>query len=143
MESIIVMILLGIASTVFQSVIKNKNEKNEKAKKVEFAYPKAQPMVKVANKINTAGDGISKKKITIPSQKLEKESSNMSKESGTLNEGVQTEALEDIEIPEQKSEPAITEYPGLLHDITIDELQRSIIMAEVLGKPKALRRISR
>ena len=113
METIILMVLLVVASSIFQAAVqKNKRQKDiiQNSTPVHVSRPQAS--------------------IT----RIEPE---------TFIEDLQTKVIDNIAIPEQNNEPESAEYPGLHQEITINDLQRSIIMSEVLGKPKALRRTSR
>lgn len=116
MESIILIILFGLASTIFQTV--NNRSKREK-------MPEKKPAVK---------------KVSRPIEK--KEAPHMFMEPDAYDiEGEQTETLRTRNMEEPKDQyEVVEEDSGLWSNITMEELQRSIIMAEVLGKPKALRR---
>ena len=60
-----------------------------------------------------------------------------------VQEETRTEAIEYIAMQDQEEVSASASSLILTENITFDELQRSIVMAEVLGKPKALRKAIR
>jgi Ca2+-dependent lipid-binding protein len=137
------MVLFAVASSVFQSVAKSNKQQKEQMQDAQTIKPKVQQTVKTINKPNTSGSVAGSKKSAAPIQKLKPQASNMQMESETFMEGSRSQALGDTEILTPRSEAATVEYSGLMQEITINDLQRSIIMAEVLGKPKALRKTSR
>jgi Ca2+-dependent lipid-binding protein len=137
------MVLFAVASSVFQSVAKNNKQQKEQMQDVHTIKPKVQQTVKTMNKPNTSGSVASSKKSAAPVQKSKPQASNMQMESETFMEGSRSQALDNTGILPHGSEAATVEYPGLLQEITINDLQKSIIMAEVLGKPKALRKTAR
>ncbi|MDF2891992.1 MAG: hypothetical protein K0R80_2359 [Clostridia bacterium] len=143
MEAIILMVLFAVASSVFQSVAKNSKQQKEQMEDAQVVKPKVQQTAKAMNKPNASGGVTSMKKSAAPVQKSKSQGSIMQREPETFMEGSRSEALEATEAMSFRSEAATVEYSGLLQEITINDLQKSIIMAEVLGKPKALRKTSR
>ena len=142
MESIILMVLLAVASSIFQSVMQRNKQAKEPDKNVPPVKPKIQPTIKTEKpKALNKTESSKKSAVQIPRVKLEPSKENW--ETAALMEGMQTEALDDIEIPEQKNTSENREGTGFIQDFSLNDLQRSIIMAEVLGKPKALKRNSR
>ena len=118
METIILMVLLAVASSIFQSAVqKNKRQKDI----IQNSAPIRESRPKVSN-------------MKVSNMKVEPEA---------VEGDLQTNVINNLAIPQQKDESTSVEYTGLLQEITINDLQRSIIMSEVLGKPKALRRTSR
>jgi hypothetical protein len=119
LESIILLVLFGIVSSVIQSVIKNSKRQQQMNADVQGVKPKVEPIYEAVSK------------------------SPISMEPTMVREEIRTEAFENLavfdmgEVPDSESSSVST------GNITFNELQRSIVMAEVLGKPKALRKATR
>lgn len=140
MESIVIMVLLAIASSVFQAVFKGNKQSKEQVKPVPTVKPKLQPTVKTTVKPNNIGIPETMKKNTESPPKPKTQTVMPMQEWEESTEGVQTEALDDIVIEELKWQSESIENEGFFQEFTINDLQKSIVMAEVLGKPKALKR---
>ena len=119
MESIILLVLFGIASSVIQAVVKNSKQKIPMKTDINGVKPKVQPKNEAINKFSI---GI---------------------EPNIYQEETRTEVYGNAVMQAQEEEPASAPRLVWMENITFDELQRSIIMAEVLGKPKALRKAIR
>lgn|GEM_PF-6910754 len=142
MESIIIMVLLAVASSVFQSVMqRNKQQAKEPDKTAPPVKPTIQPAVKLEKAKTFPKMETAKSLAQTPKAKVQPAKAGW--ESEGLMEGVQTEALDDIVILEQLNASARAEESSFIQNLTLDDLQKSIIMAEVLGKPKALKRNTR
>lgn len=101
--------------------------------------PRVQPVVRTVGKTaaSVGSTGVGNMEGPSSNQKPEDICWGQSFASG---EGMQTEALDEVPIPEQKNEHEEPRSLGVLGNFTADELQRSIVISELLGKPKALRR---
>lgn len=119
MESIILLVLFGIVSSVFQAIKKSNNQQKRVEADAQRIKPKVQPIYE-AN---------SKSYINI--------------EPELYQEGKPIEVIQKIVVQAEEEVPSSTPRFIWMDDITFDDLQRSIIMAEVLGKPKALKRAIR
>jgi Na+-translocating ferredoxin:NAD+ oxidoreductase RnfG subunit len=119
LESIIIFALFAIASSVIQAVIKNSKQQNQSAKATQSVKPKVKTTIKAMN------------------------NANISMKQEVYQEGTQTEGLGPVEIQYPIEKPSNTTSSTPMESITSDELQRSIIMAEVLGKPRALKKAIR
>lgn len=119
MESIVLLVLFGIASSIFQAFVKSNKQQKQKAVRTERVMPKAEPIKEVKRNVYVEKD-------------LE-----------MYPERKQVEVIKNIVVPEQKEEPSSSPRFTWMDDITFDDLERSIVMAEVLGKPKALRKAER
>jgi hypothetical protein len=127
LESIILLVLFGIVSTVFQSIVKNNKQKQVKTD-AQRIKPKLQPTNETRSRIN------------------ETMSRSYNMEPIIVQEEPRVEPIETIEPLTVHNRQVVSDSESnliLTEDITYDDLQRSIIMAEVLGKPKALRRAIR
>jgi hypothetical protein len=127
LESIILLVLFGIVSTVFQSIVKNNKQKQVKTD-AQRIKPKLQPTNETRSRTN------------------ETMSRSYNMEPIIIQEEPRVEPIEIIEPLTMHSRQVMSDSDSnliLTEDITYDDLQRSIIMAEVLGKPKALRRAIR
>lgn len=119
MESIVLLVLFGIVSSVFQAVVKNSKQQKQKAVRTARAMPKIEPVNETKSNIYVG------------------------KELEMFQEGKPYDVIESLVVPDQKEVPISTPRFTWMDDITFDDLQRSIIMAEVLGKPKALKKAGR
>jgi hypothetical protein len=142
LESLILFIIFGAVSTVIQTAIKN-NKQKQSTMEAQAVKPNIQPTVKTIYKSNVTGknevinrtkEPVQKTKIQVPDTSIKPE---MHKEEKLA------EVSADIVLEEGIEETSNESRYILPEDITFDELQRSIIMAEVLGKPKALRKTIR
>jgi hypothetical protein len=127
LESIILLVLFGIVSTVFQSIVKNNKQKQVKTD-AQRIKPKLQPTNETRSRTN------------------ETMSRSYNMEPIIIQEEPRVEPIEIIAPLTMHSRQVMSDSDSnliLTEDITYDDLQRSIIMAEVLGKPKALRRAIR
>ena len=136
MESIILLILFGIASSVFQAAVKNNKQKQAAA----GTRPMASTRAMAGNKTMT-GTQIVKPKEQMPNET--KSNMYVGKDLEMYQEGRSTEVLEHVVVPNIKEVPSSTTSFPWMDDITIDDLQKSIIMSEVLGKPRALKKFIR
>ena len=119
MESIILLVLFGIVSSVFQAVIKSSKQQKRAEANAQGIRPKVRPTYEAASK------------------------SYISMEPKIVQDEKPIEVFENVVIQDQVAAPSTTPRFMWMDDITFDDLQRSIIMAEVLGKPKALRKTTR
>jgi hypothetical protein len=127
LESIILLVLFGIVSSVFQSIVKNNKQKQMKTD-AQRIKPKLQPTNETRSRTN------------------ETMSRSYNMEPIIVQEEPRVEPIETIEPLTVHNRQVVSDSESnliLTEDITYDDLQRSIIMAEVLGKPKALRRAIR
>lgn len=118
MESIIFLVLFGIVSSVIQSVVKNNKQQQLKAD-AQGIKPKITPIYEAVSK------------------------SHISMEPEIQQEVKRYDAYENLSMLDKEEVSASVPNLILAENITFNELQRSIIMAEVLGKPKALRQAIR
>lgn len=123
MESIILLVLFGIVSSVIQAVIKNSKQQMKVEAHVQGIKTTVQPITQPTKEV------ISKSYISM--------------EPIMYKEASQVETKEKVAMQNLKEEPASAQNFIWMDDINYDVLQRSIIMAEVLGKPKALRKAIR
>lgn len=143
MEQIILLALFGIVSSVIQAVIKKNNQQKQPTMNTHDVKPKIQTTYKTINIPNTSGIGEILKKSTAPVQNSRLEIPNINMEPEIFKKETPSEVLTDRVITELKDETVSSSGYILSEDITFSELQRSIIMAEVLGKPKALKKAIR
>jgi hypothetical protein len=142
LESIILFVLFGVASTVIQAVIKNSKQQQSTAD-TKTVKPNIQPTIKTIYKSNVTGKGEVMNRSKEPVQKPKMQELNISIKPEMHKEEKLAEVSEDIVFAEEIEEASNESKYILPEDISFDELQRSIIMAEVLGKPKALRKTIR
>lgn len=119
MESIILLVLFGIVSSVIQAVIKSSKQQKQVEADAQGIKQKVQPIYEAINK------------------------SYINMEPEVYQEGTPIEAFVNLAILDKEEVSASSPSLSWTENITFDELQRSIIMAEVLGKPKALRKAIR
>jgi hypothetical protein len=127
LESIILLVLFGIVSSVFQSIVKNNKQKQMKTD-AQRIKPKLQPTNETRSRTN------------------ETMSRSYNMEPIIVQEEPRVEPIETIEPLTVHNRQVVSDSESnliLTEDITYDDLQRSIIMAEVLGKPKALKKAER
>lgn len=137
MESIILFVLIAVGTTIFNA-IKQDAEKQRKAQtapkpNIKIIQPTINSSVKQIN-TNTV---IKKKRIQsdIVQEAFLKDNINNMNE-----EDILTEALKE-NVPQKSNRIAEAEIASNdFSFINYDELQRSIVMAEVLGKPRALKK---
>ena len=115
MESIILLILFAVVSSVIQAVIKNSKLQNQMEANAQSIKPKVQPNNEAVSK------------------------SYVSMEPEIYQEGASSYTFENLVKLDKIEEPVIAPNLSWSENITFDDLQRSIIMAEVLGKPKSLK----
>lgn len=143
MESIIIFVLIAIASTVFQAIGQKAKQQKRTTTNNQASKPYVFPTAKAINKSDSSCSGTVIQNTVPPILKTPFHISRMNMESESLMERIKTKTIEDVVIKEQYEEPASVASSTFLDSINFDELQRSIVMAEVLGKPKALRKASR
>lgn len=119
MESIIFLVLFGIVSSVIQSVIKNNKRQQQLNADVQGIKPKIAPIYEAVSKSHTSMEPEIRQEVT------------------------RYDAYENLSMLDKEEASASAPNLILAENITFNELQRSIIMAEVLGKPKALRKAIR
>jgi uncharacterized membrane protein len=119
LESIILLVLFGIVSSAIQSVIKNNKRQQQMNADVQGVKPKVEPIYEAVSK------------------------SHISMEPTMVREEIRAEAFENLAVFDIEEVQGSASSSVLTGNITFNELQRSIIMAEVLGKPKALRKAIR
>lgn len=119
MESIILLVLFGIVSSVIQAAVKNSKQQNAMKTNMNGVKPIVQPTNEAINKYN------------------------IGMEPEIVQEETRTEVLKPYSILKEEAVSASETNFNWTENITFDELQRSIVMAEVLGKPKALRKAIR
>lgn len=137
MEVLILFIVMAVGSTIFSAA---KQEANRQKRPEVMAKQNAQRMAPAAGNKNIPSGGAGSKPVktgTAPRKTPADNSKSM------YSEGVQTEG-ETRKIPDSRSSEAqVTTAPAkenAAFGIAMDDLQRSIVMAEILGKPKALRK---
>lgn len=135
MESIILFALIAIGSTVF-SAIKQEAEKQRKAQMAtKTSIPNRQPEANINIKQSSPNiDMVKKTRVQYNVSQADASNNNM------CGRDIQTKNKEDyvFQKSSNKDEEAINN--GGTTFVNFSELQRSIIMAEVLGKPKALKK---
>ncbi|MGB7606035.1 MAG: hypothetical protein WBL93_11235 [Lutisporaceae bacterium] len=137
MESIILFALIAIGSTVFKA-IKQDAEKQRKAQTApQSNIQNIQPAVNTNTIQSNLNTNMGKKK-GIQSNTMQEDASNNS--NNRYGENIRTKAMEDYALQESNSREEEAIYDSGMTFINFGELQRSIIMAEVLGKPKAFKK---
>ena len=142
MEAIIFIVLLTVASSMFQSWNRKDKEQKRPATVTQGVKPIVQPKVKANGKTSHTDLCENFKKSEAPIQKPRIQVPNIIVEPEKFEEEMETDYCEDAMMLEQNEGTCTTSF-DLENDIGFDELQRSIIMAEVLGKPKALKKVVR
>ncbi len=140
MNLIIVLVLISIVSSVFQAL---NQDKKKQAKEIK---PLMAPSA--SKNINPPAMRVIKPESQNRPQKKQavKIARDVSTEAPIVNsfdltaspEGIQTEGLSSMMEKTLPEKPSDIEEP-IAGDIGLDDLQRSIIMAEILGKPRALK----
>lgn len=143
MESIIIFAIIAIISSAIQSAVKNGKQQKQAAPGYQADRTRPPQPVRPAVKPSTAAGSTNTRQSSKPAQKPKTEAKTAKKAADTYAEGVQTEGMRDSVPVQQSVEAEPVSGPGFLQDIGFEELQKSIIMAEVLGKPKALRKTVR
>lgn len=143
MESIVIFVLFAVISSVIQAVVKNSNQQKQPAANAQEVKPKEQMIYKTINKTKVPSMNEVIVKSVAPVRKSDTVTSNIDMESERLSEGKQITGSGAIVIPAQKEEIASSDGSAFAENLTYDELQRSIIMAEILGKPRALKKAIR
>jgi len=139
-------VLIAIASSIFQSIAQNNKKQKQNQPKPVVQYNK--PVMQQPQAVKQAKPPVQNKpKAAAPKKTVKPSTEGVGEEAafrGSMNsyssEGMQTEAAGN---QRSMDVPKVTTDHGLQPLITFDDLQRSIVMAEVLGKPKALRRGTR
>lgn len=143
MESIVVFVLFAIISSVFQAVVKNGKQQKQPTANAQEIKPKEQMTYKTLNNVNVTGMNEVIKKSAVPVRRSDTVASNIDLEPEKLSEGKQIIGSGTVVMPVQKDEIASTEASAFAEHVTYNELQRSIVMAEVLGKPRAYKKAIR
>ena len=120
MESIVLLVLFGIVSSVIQAVIKNTKQQQKQI---------------IAN--------VNGVKLNVKPKNEEINKYDMGIEPTMVQAETRIEAVQTFKALEKEEMSASAPSFSWTENITFDELQRSIVMAEVLGKPKALRKAIR
>ena len=145
MELIIILVLISIASSVFQAMNQDKGKAAAKGVKPLTIGPASQNInpqvmkpVKPGSQLKPQKGPIVKLVEAAPQEAPAKNAfDGMSSAEGVQTEG-QLKAVTKIQ-PEINS---VEENP-IVGNIGLDDLQRSIVMAEILGKPRALKGFTR
>ena len=143
MESIIIIALIFVATSVIKAVSMNGIPQKKSSADTLCVEPRVQSTVKATNKSNNFDISEIIKMSVAPVHKQKMKTSNICMEPKLYKEETQIEVSECMVTPEQSEVTADIESFILPEDITFDELRRSIIMAEVLGKPRALKKTIR
>jgi hypothetical protein len=149
LESIILLVLFGIASSVIQTVMKNSKQQKQALEGTHPVKPGVQPIKVQPTRVQPTRvqpTRVQPKKVQQTKAQPTYEARNdiyIGKDLEMSQEGRPTEVIESLVVPNQKEEPSSTPRFKWMEDISNEDLQRSIIMAEVLGKPKALRKVTR
>lgn len=139
MEAIILFVLFSVGSLILQAVKQNGNRQNQPASPAKPIKPTMQPNVaphrspgnQNTNKVQSNKPQPNTGSVTKPVQEVFK----------SLDpEGVQTEGPISSTPKQSKKIDVEPVKESSIMDMDYDDLQRSIIMSEVLGKPKALRK---
>ncbi|MDF2591280.1 MAG: hypothetical protein K0S75_746 [Clostridia bacterium] len=136
MEKIILLVLFGIASSVFQAVVKNNKQKQTAASTEPMAGTK--PLVGTKSMV-----GVQRIKSKVQTPNETKSNIDAGKDLDMYQERSSAEVPNHVVVPNIKEVPSSTSSFPWADDITIEDLQKSIIMAEILGKPKALKNSTR
>lgn len=139
MESLILFVLIGVGSVVYEAI-----KQGNARQKQESAAPKDNSPSMPPTVAPHRSPGSQSVKSNVMQPKVTPVRKNVAEIIESIDqEGVQTEGA----IVSQKVQPASVGRESVKEagfiDIGIEDLQRSIIMAEVLGKPKALRKNTR
>lgn len=135
MESIILFALIAIGSTVFKA-IKQDAEKQRKAQMApKPSIPNMQPEANINIKQSNPNIDMVKK-TRIQSSVIQADASN----NNMYGEGIQIKVKEDYALQKSSNRAEETINNDGMTFVNFSELQRSIIMAEVLGKPKAFKK---
>jgi hypothetical protein len=143
LESIIIFVLIAIASSVFQSFTKQAKQQYKQATpQAKNEAPKMQPTIKpiYQTKVHSNEYGRDPAAMVVkPKVQVSKPSVEPTLQSVSLQPSV----LVNSAAPDMKAEQTDTAGASILEHISLSDMQRSIVMAEVLGKPAALRNIRR
>jgi hypothetical protein len=120
--------------------MKNNKQKKQAAPEDQSMKPSVQPTVKAKRKFNVTNLGEVKSQHEDSMHKPEMQSVFGSIEPNLYKEVIQNKTSEPIWSEDQNDMIADGEAYSMETDNSFNDLQRSIIMAEVLGKPRALKR---
>jgi hypothetical protein len=143
LESIIIFALIAVVSSVLKAVAKNGVPQKKSEEGTISVEPRVQSTVKARNKTKSFNINETVKMPGTPVQKTKIKTSNMEMEPELFNEEILIEGSKATLTPIQSEVIGDAAIYTIQSDITFDELQRSVIMAEVLGKPRALKKTIR
>jgi hypothetical protein len=144
LELIIILVLLSIASSVFQAINQDKGKGAAKGTKPSMT---ASPSKSIKSPSMTATPGgqprIQRRPAAAPIEELLQESSSIRAfDYMDFTDGVEAEnpakAVESLQV-----EALPEEERFIIGNMGLGDLQRSIVMAELLGKPRALKGFKR
>lgn len=141
MESIVIFALIAIASSVFQAMAQNNKKQKQSVKGPQPGKPKLQPQMTVRPVYKTQPTPVVREPLEVVGLELDEGVGEAVSFRGSMLEtsleGIQTEAMEE----RLRTEPQKTAVSNeMQQSISFDDLQKSVIMAEILGKPRALKR---
>lgn len=143
MELIIILVLISIASSVFQAINQEKGKAAKGAKPPLKAPVSPNINSPVITVVKPNQPRPQKRQVVKPVAENQAEAPAMSAfDYISSSEGVQREGSASV-LPKLQTEINAEEENSILGDIGLNDLQKSIIMAEVLGKPKALKGFTR
>lgn len=135
MESIVIMVIIGIVSAIFQNMNKESKEQKKAAEGPKPSIKKVQPAVKVNKNVNKPVQQEKKKPADVVTDPFEDLEINSFISGGHM----QQKPVENSIAFEDSGEASSSFDNNLLQNITFDDIQKSVVMAEILGKPKAYR----